>query len=96
VAQRSATNDLIFRRANARCMNHGQRRSAEVGWLLFWPPLACELGRTQGREREEGLCSVCVASLADGQRHRRRSDDTWWQLLPEDHIPPSRSRRSHR
>ncbi len=67
-------------------MNHGQRRSAQVRWLLFWPALARELGRTRGRERKEGLCSACVASLADGQRHRRKSDDTWWQLLPEDHI----------
>jgi hypothetical protein len=80
----------------AQCLNHSRRRSVQVRWVLYWPPLAAELGRTKGVERQQGFCATCLASLADGERHRRKEDDSYWKLLPADHVPTPRDRPTRR
>ena len=83
-------------RLDAQCLNHSRRRSVQVRWVLYWPPLASELGRTDGIERQQGFCAICLASLADGERHRRKENGSYWKLLPADHVPRPRNRRSRR
>lgn len=62
--------------------------------ILYWAPLAAELGRAEGVERQKGFCATCLSSLADGERHRRREDGSYWKLLPIDHVPRMRDRNS--
>jgi hypothetical protein len=64
--------------------------------VLYWAPLAAELGRTEGVERQQGFCAACLAWLADGERHRRKEGGSYWKLLPADHVPKPHERRSRR
>ena len=83
-------------RLDAQCLNHSRRRSAQVRWVLYWPPLATELARTDGIERQQGFCAACLSLLADGELHRRKENGSYWKLLPADHLPKPRNRPSRR